>query len=319
MVRHYVARSSRLALSFFVAAASLHAAHSRVLAQQPSGTDRRASVLMLDFTVAALKDAADWAPIGKGIPHMLMTELAANPDIRIIDRERLQTALDEQKLTQAALVDPSTAARVGKIVGARYIVSGSVTVDPAKRLRLDVHGIKVETMVQEYSQKLTGKSDDVLELVAQLGQEMSKKFDPTPFDAPPSATRATARSRRRKVCDWRCSSAVPWTCRIVTTSTARRHSSGRHSRSLRRIRAPRQCCSRSTRRSSRSDPGGAPRVIRAPRFLARRSTAHPLAPRSTRDLARARWRRVPRTHRSASPATLAVNTRSLGARIRGSG
>jgi TolB-like protein len=157
---------------------------SRARAQQSAADDRRASVLLLDFNVAALRDAADWAPIGKGIPHILMTELSSNPDLRIIDRERLQAALDELKLTQSALVDPNTAARVGKFVGARYLVSGNIAIDPLKRLRLDVHGLKLETMVQEYSQKLSGKSDDVLELVAQLGQEISKKFDPTPFDAP---------------------------------------------------------------------------------------------------------------------------------------
>jgi hypothetical protein len=182
VVRLYFERATRLALPL-VLGVMLPVPISLVRAQQ-SSTDRRASVVLLDFTVTALKDAADWAPLGKGIPQILNTEMSTNPDIRIVDRERLQTVLDELKLTQASLVDPTTAARVGKIVGARYFVYGNVTIDPAKKLRLDVHGFKLETTVQEYAQKLTGKADDVLELVAQLGQQVSKEFDPTPFDAP---------------------------------------------------------------------------------------------------------------------------------------
>ena len=184
MVRLYFGRCSRVVPALAIVV-SIHAPIARTCAQQPSGgTDRRASVVLLDFTVTALKDAADWAPLGKGIPQILMTELSTNPDLRIVDRDRLQTVLDELHLTQAALVDPSTAQRVGKIVGARYMVFGNAMIDPAKRLRLDVHGVRIETTVQEYSQKLTGKADDVLELVAQLGQAINAKFDPTPFDAP---------------------------------------------------------------------------------------------------------------------------------------
>jgi TolB-like protein len=176
-------QASRLALTLATAGASMLSFPSRARAQDTS-TDRRASVVMLDFNVAALRDPAVWAPLAKGIPHILTTELSTNPDLRIVERERLQAVLDELKLTQAALVDPATAARVGKIIGARYLVHGNITIDPNKKLRLDVHGFKVETTVHEHSQSLSGTADDVLELVAQLGQRVSKDFDPTPFDAP---------------------------------------------------------------------------------------------------------------------------------------
>jgi TolB-like protein len=181
MLRFSIA--SRLALTLAIAGAASSSFPARANAQDPS-TDRRASVALLDFNVTALRDPATWAPLAKGIPHILMTELSTNPDLRIVDRERLQAALEELKLPATALVDPATAARVGKIIGARYMVYGNITIDPNKKLRLDVHGFKVETTVHEYSQSLTGKADDVLELVAQLGQKVSKDFDPTPFDTP---------------------------------------------------------------------------------------------------------------------------------------
>lgn len=179
------AHASRVALTLSIACAALLSSPTRAGGQSTS-TDARASVVMLDFNVAALRDPATWAPLSKGIPHILTTELSANRDLRIVDRERLQAVLDELKLTQSALVDPATAARVGRIIGARYIVYGNITIDPNKKLRLDVHGFKVETTVHEHSQSLSGAADDVLDLVAQLGQRVSKDFDPTPFDAPPA-------------------------------------------------------------------------------------------------------------------------------------
>lgn len=177
-------RSPRIARSMLLATATLAAPPGRAIAQPAPTDDRRASVAVIDFTIAALRDASNWAPLGKGMPQILMTELAANRDLRIVERERVQAVLDELKLTASDLADRATAARVGRLVGARYIVTGAATIDPRNTIRLDVHGIRTETTVQEYADKLLGKADDVLELVARIGEKMSKAFDPTPFDAP---------------------------------------------------------------------------------------------------------------------------------------
>ena len=183
MARFRLVRTSRFALILSAAGTTLAASATHGAAQDPAA-DRRASVALLDFNVTALREPEVWAPLGRGIPHILMTEISANKDLRIVDRERLHAALEELKLPATGAVDQETAARLGKIVGARYLVYGNITVDQNKKLRLDVHAFKVETTVHEYSQSLLGKADDVLELVAQLGQKVSKDFDPTPFDAP---------------------------------------------------------------------------------------------------------------------------------------
>lgn len=194
MIPFHNARSGGSVIALLAATTLLCIASSHVSAQASPADDTRASVAVLDFNVAALRDAASWAPLGKAIPRILMTELGANPDLRIIERERLQAVLDELKLTASAVVDPATAARVGRLVGARYMVSGSAAIDPRNVLRIDVHGFKVETSVHEYRESLTGKADDVLDLVAQIGQKAAKNFDPTPFDAP--SGRSSGRAAR---------------------------------------------------------------------------------------------------------------------------
>jgi len=127
-----------------VAVASLRPL-ATVRAQEAPAADRRASIAVLDFNVTPLIDPTTWAPLAKGLPQMMMTELSVNPNLRIVERDRLQAVLDELKLTQSALVDANTAQRVGKIIGAKYMLYGNTTVTPDKKLRFDLHAFVAQT------------------------------------------------------------------------------------------------------------------------------------------------------------------------------
>jgi len=47
--------------------------------------------------------------------------------IRLFERKELEKVLGEQKLGSSGLVDESTAVQMGKLVGARYMITGKVT------------------------------------------------------------------------------------------------------------------------------------------------------------------------------------------------
>ena len=58
-----------------------------------------------------------------------MQNLTTDGDVQrfnIVERSRLDEVLKEQKLSQSAIVDPETAARIGKIVAAESILMGSI-------------------------------------------------------------------------------------------------------------------------------------------------------------------------------------------------
>src|SRR5688572_174944 len=77
VIPFHLARSLRSVIALLVATTLLCLAVARVSAQASPADDTRASVVVLDFNVAALRDAASWAPLGKAIPRILMTELGA--------------------------------------------------------------------------------------------------------------------------------------------------------------------------------------------------------------------------------------------------
>ena len=71
------------------------------------------------------RDKEDFDALRKGLAALLISELSANPGLRLIDRAESQRVLDGQGPALAERVDKATAARIGKLVGARYVVTGS--------------------------------------------------------------------------------------------------------------------------------------------------------------------------------------------------
>lgn len=81
-----------------------------------------------------------------GIANMLSTTLASSREIRVVERVQLDKILEEMQLGLTGLVDPSTAAQVGKIAGAQYVVIGSF-INLGRALRIDAKVVNVETTV----------------------------------------------------------------------------------------------------------------------------------------------------------------------------
>ena len=66
------------------------------------------------------------APLGYGLADILITDLQRSGQLQLVDRIRLDALLREVKLVEAGRVDPESAPRVGKLVGARRLVLGSL-------------------------------------------------------------------------------------------------------------------------------------------------------------------------------------------------
>lgn len=65
--------------------------------------------------------------LGSGVSDIFVTEAVRSQRFVVTERAELDQVLQEQELGQTGLVDPGTAAAVGRITGAELIVFGSVT------------------------------------------------------------------------------------------------------------------------------------------------------------------------------------------------
>ena len=74
------------------------------------------------------------APLGYGLADLLITDLSRSRQIQVVDRLRMDALLRELQLAQSGRVDSATAPRVGRLVGARRLVSGAIGQLPGDKL-----------------------------------------------------------------------------------------------------------------------------------------------------------------------------------------
>lgn len=121
--RMYVACALALAL-----AATLLPA--RALSQD--APKRRPRIAVLDFDYGTVHTASSAlfgtdVDVGKGIVDLLVTGLVKDGTYSVIERKALDKILAEQNFSNSDRADPSSAAKIGKLLGVDAIIEGSIT------------------------------------------------------------------------------------------------------------------------------------------------------------------------------------------------
>src|SRR5262249_26042762 len=102
--------------------------------------------------------------------------------LRVVERERIQSILQEQDLIKSKSIDPQTAVKLGKILGAQYMVTGGFMSDGKGTLVLTSHVISVESSAITNPVKLQAKTDDGLGIIGQPSEKLNSdmKLGPPP-------------------------------------------------------------------------------------------------------------------------------------------
>lgn len=160
--------------------------------------DMRPTVAVLPFVNSAIGQAnSELAPLSKGIADLLITSMAQNPAIRVVERENIQRLLDEQNLARDGRVDDATAARIGKLLGAKHMVTGSFVTDRSGTMVITVKSIDTETGRIGYTDMDRGKTDDFLMLVDRVADKANRGLR-LPELTPAARQTSEARSERQR-------------------------------------------------------------------------------------------------------------------------
>ena len=65
--------------------------------------------------------------LGTSASDILITELAKSGKFIVVERDKMNQVMAEQKLAMTGAIDPSTAAKVGRILGLNAIVTGAIS------------------------------------------------------------------------------------------------------------------------------------------------------------------------------------------------
>jgi len=113
-----ICRFSVLACAFGLALAS------------PSFAQAKIKVAIWEFDNNAAHTYWYWDKMGPAARNIIDTAFSENKllsnKFSVVERDKLNLVLKEQGLAQSGAVDPATAAKVGKILGVKYIILGGI-------------------------------------------------------------------------------------------------------------------------------------------------------------------------------------------------
>ena len=155
----------------------------------------RVAVLYFDYS----GNDEEMAFLRKGMTQMLVTDLSAMGDLQIVERIDLEAVLTELKLGRTGKVDPTTRNTIGKLLGARYLVTGGYF-QFKNTLRVDAKIINVErgTTVSFSAQ---AAPSDFMKIEAELTEKLHAgllKLNATKANAKRVKARKTAKRRSKR-------------------------------------------------------------------------------------------------------------------------
>ena len=164
-----------------------------VSADRGQEVDRRPGVAVFEFEAAGSvgEDGLDMENLGIGLQAMLLNELQQNSSLRIVERSELNRILSEIELGSSGAVDPRSAAEAGKLVGARYMVFGSIT-DLFGEVILTTRIVSVETGELIRSSQTRDQREQLYDVLVRMAGEITSELN---LPALPADTREARQER----------------------------------------------------------------------------------------------------------------------------
>ncbi len=141
-----------------------------------------AMIFMVSTVIASSKTIAvsyfdntsnieEYMPLSKGLSDMLITDLSNIESVRIVEREKLESLLQEIELGASKFMDPATAQKLGKGLGADHMLTGSFLI-MGESMRIDARIVNVGTGEISMAEEMTGEKNTFFELEKQLVEKL---------------------------------------------------------------------------------------------------------------------------------------------------
>lgn len=128
------------------------------LAPEPS------TVAVLPLTIAG---DSSFQPLSRGLAELILTDLAMIRTLRMLERLQVSALLDELKLGQSSRADPTTAARVGRLLRAERMVQGVASIAQNGPVRMSATVVRGDGTVHTGAQ-VNGSFKQLLDLEKQI-------------------------------------------------------------------------------------------------------------------------------------------------------
>jgi TolB-like protein len=159
------------------------AASSPAVAQQ--APDNRPGVAVLPFHAGAgpASERESMEALSIGVQQILITELTMNSGLRLVDRAVIRDLMAEQDLGAAGRLDPETAARIGRMVGAKYVVTGGFN-EMTGMFHVDGRIVDVETSEILKADRVSERRNNMYRAITGFGNRITDGVNLPPLARP---------------------------------------------------------------------------------------------------------------------------------------
>jgi tetratricopeptide (TPR) repeat protein len=123
-----------------------------------------------------------YSVLSKGFSEMISIDLGKVKDLKVLERIRLQTVLDELKFSQSTFVDRETAPRVGKILSAGKLYDGIININSDGDLLIELSHWDIVKKLRSPAIKRDGDLSELFllekEIVFQILHQLDIKLTP---------------------------------------------------------------------------------------------------------------------------------------------
>lgn len=131
------------------------------------------TIALLDFDNNAIDERERLAPLRSGLADVMVRQLSGTTGLRIVERERLNWLMEEIQLNQSGRVDPETALRIGRLLGAHAVLLGDYLYFD-RQLIVGARLVKVETGEILLTASEEGKLQDFTKLTGRLSEQLAR-------------------------------------------------------------------------------------------------------------------------------------------------
>ena len=125
-------------------------------------------------------------PLGKGMAALLIHDLSLVPDLQVVERVKVQALLQEMKLGTSGLVATETAPRVGKLLRAKHVTSGSLADLEKENLQIASAMVDADQVSNIGTQEAQGELKKFYDLEKQIACQIIEDLDRSCDDVPPA-------------------------------------------------------------------------------------------------------------------------------------
>lgn len=164
----------RAIFSWLIVCAVLWGIISEHCSAQTAGTP---TVAIMNFENNSVVDREKLDPLKKGLTDMLITELLKINGVKVVERRKVQSVVDELNLSDAELGDKNTSQKLGRLLGAQMLLFGGFSNLFGDKLRVDTRLVSAETGITLKTEQESAPFDQFFSLLNLLVSDIVKDLD----------------------------------------------------------------------------------------------------------------------------------------------